>query len=146
MNKFGIILALSLCVSAYSCKENNKSTEVIGKIQNSKPLNVNIISDTTKDGSIIAVRKLGTLQQGEVVEIKIDIESGFNTPFIISKINTSCGCAQVQYDNSPIKPNEQRSLDVQYNSFNRLGTQFANVTLVTNKGEFVVRLETFIKN
>ena len=146
MNKLVIILLLIFSATVCSCGRGEKAAVVVEEAKIGKPKKTIIISEATKTSTIIATRKLGTLQHGEVIEFNIDIENGFNSPLIISKINSSCGCTSVEYDESPTKSNGIKQLKLRYNSLNRFGTQFANVTLVTNHGEFIVWLEVFIKN
>lgn len=70
-----------------------------------------------------------------------------NAPFIINRIQTSCGCTAADYPKKPVLPGQKGSIKISYNttgrvySFNRKITVFSNVPdevyTLSIKGEVV---------
>lgn len=70
-----------------------------------------------------------------------------NAPFIINRVQTSCGCTAAEYPKKPVLPGEKGVIKVVYNTegrvypFNRKITIFSNVAdevyTLTIKGEVV---------
>ena len=141
------VLFLALCLQLIcSCEcigsTNDKSTANTGSYV--EPINYYLIKDSVYIADIIGVRNLGTVNHGEILESSVIIKNGFDVPLLISRIEASCGCVNVEFSSEPIMPGKTIKLNVVYNSNNKQGTQFAHIDLNTNKGVYVVRVETFI--
>lgn len=64
----------------------------------------------------------GTIIEGKQVYRKINFSNTGNGPLIISSVNGSCGCTiPKNWPKDPIKPGENASLEIHFNSDNRPG-------------------------
>lgn len=137
------ILFVIISIFILSACEFIQSKEVVVKSKNSN-ISSTLISDSTR-GNIISVRDIGKLKHGEVVAIEFAIKNGFDKPLIVNSVESSCGCVSVEYKPTPLKKGDDMVFNLKYNSLNRFGTQFANVTINTNHGEYIYRLEVFVE-
>ena len=74
----------------------------------------------------------GKVISGEVVSYSFKFENTGNADLIISKVSTSCGCTVTDYPEKPIKPGEEKYLEVTFDSDNRSGFQSKTVVVATN--------------
>ncbi|GIV44173.1 MAG: hypothetical protein KatS3mg035_1296 [Bacteroidia bacterium] len=120
-------------------KKNKNSTEVISspvisekKDSVSKKLEeVPII-----EGAQIVFEKethdFGKIIQGDIVRYQFKFKNVGNKDLIISDVKGSCGCTVTQFPKHPIKPNQESTIDVSFNSAAKMGPQNKNLTVYTN--------------
>lgn len=74
----------------------------------------------------------GQVISGEVVSYNFKFKNTGNANLIISKVSSSCGCTVTDYPEEPIKPGEEKYLEVTFDSDNRSGFQSKSVVVATN--------------
>jgi hypothetical protein len=74
----------------------------------------------------------GTIQQGEKVSFSFVFKNNGGSELVISSAQGSCGCTVPSYPKGPIKPGQQSTVDVVFNSEGKSGMVEKTVTLVTN--------------
>ena len=74
----------------------------------------------------------GKVTQGEKVTFNFKFKNTGKSDLLITSVNTSCGCTASEFPREAIKPGEQRSLRVTFDSQGRKGIQNKTVTVVSN--------------
>lgn len=83
----------------------------------------------------------GEIFQGEKVSYSFRFKNTGKSDLIISDVGASCGCTVPEYPQEPIKPGEEGSILVTFNSGNREGFQKKTVTVVSNTQPNYVHLK-----
>ena len=58
----------------------------------------------------------GRVREGETVVKAIIIRNEEDTPVVITRVDLTCGCVGTDYRNSPIKPGEEATMSVRFDS------------------------------
>ena len=74
----------------------------------------------------------GEIIQGEKIDLEFKIKNTGNGDLIISNARASCGCTQLKYPKEVIKQGNVESINVTFDSKNKIGVQKKNITLMTN--------------
>ena len=74
----------------------------------------------------------GEIIQGEKVDLEFKIKNTGNGDLIITNAKASCGCTQLKYPKEVIKQGNVESINVTFDSKNKIGVQKKNITLTTN--------------
>ena len=74
----------------------------------------------------------GEIIQGEKVDLEFKIKNTGNGDLIIANAKASCGCTQLKYPKEVIKQGNVESINVTFDSKNKIGVQKKNITLMTN--------------
>jgi hypothetical protein len=74
----------------------------------------------------------GEIIQGEKVNLEFKIKNTGKGDLIITNAKASCGCTQLEYPKEIIKPGNQESISVTFDSRNKTGKQKKSITLTTN--------------
>lgn len=74
----------------------------------------------------------GQVIQGEVVSYHFKFKNTGTGNLVIADVSTSCGCTVTDFPEGVIKPGEERSLEVTFDSDRRRGFQNKTVTVLTN--------------
>jgi len=74
----------------------------------------------------------GEIIQGEKVDLEFKIKNTGNGDLIITNAKASCGCTQLKYPKEVIKQGNVESINVTFDSKNKIGVQKKNITLMTN--------------
>ncbi len=74
----------------------------------------------------------GVIMQGDKVEHKFKFTNKGNADLLIKNVSASCGCTQPTYPFIPIKPGEDGSIGVVFDSKGKLGRSLPTITVVTN--------------
>ena len=74
----------------------------------------------------------GEIIQGEKVDLEFKIKNTGNGDLIIANAKASCGCTQLKYPKEVIKQGNVESINVTFDSKNKIGVQKKNITLTTN--------------
>lgn len=135
---FCIVFILPLKAQKKS-KKNKNQTEIT-----SMPA-ANVKNDTLKaaslekpliEGAQIQFEKethdFGKIIQGDIVRYQFKFKNIGNKDLVISDVKGSCGCTVTQFPKQPIKPNQESTIDVSFNSAAKMGPQNKNLTVYTN--------------
>jgi len=74
----------------------------------------------------------GEIIQGEKVDLEFKIKNTGNGDLIIANAKASCGCTQLKYPKEVIKQGNVESINVTFDSKDKIGVQKKNITLMTN--------------
>jgi len=74
----------------------------------------------------------GEIIEGEKVNLEFKIKNTGKGDLIIANAKASCGCTQLEYPKEIIKPGNQESISVTFDSRNKKGKQKKSITLTTN--------------
>jgi len=72
------------------------------------------------------------IKQGEKIDHEYKFTNTGKSELIIRKVRASCGCTAIMSDQKIIKPGEQASIKVSFNSSGKLGNQNKTVTVISN--------------
>src|SRR3989304_170994 len=74
----------------------------------------------------------GQVQEGKVVEYTFAFENSGKSILKISDIKTSCGCTAALVSSEKLEPNQQGTLKVELDTFNRKGKMSRTITITSN--------------
>lgn len=74
----------------------------------------------------------GEIFQGDVVEHSFEFTNIGDTPLVISKIITTCGCTAPTWPKEPINPGEKGKIKIVFNSTGKIGRQNKVATILSN--------------
>ena len=74
----------------------------------------------------------GEIYQGDVVEHSFEFTNIGDTPLVISKIITTCGCTAPTWPKEPIHPGEKGKIKIVFNSTGKIGRQNKVATILSN--------------
>lgn len=102
------------------------------------------------DGSVpgrepLGTKDVGTISEGEVVEMSFNIKNERALPLVIFSANASCGCTSVAYDKEPVKSGDTRTIHVTYDSKGKAGQQMVFINLLTDDGDYAIKINLFVK-
>ncbi|HOK61507.1 MAG: DUF1573 domain-containing protein [Tenuifilum sp.] len=75
---------------------------------------------------------VGTIHSGEIVRHSFRFRNTGNAPLVVKDIIPSCGCTKVDVTSRILKPGEEASVEVVFDSKGWFGSQYKSVTLRTN--------------
>jgi len=78
------------------------------------------------------VYDFGTITEGQVVEREFKFKNAGEFPLIINNLHASCGCTTPEWPKQPIKPGEESTIKVRFNSAGKQGLQSKTVTIYAN--------------
>lgn len=74
----------------------------------------------------------GEVKEGEKVSHEYAFTNTGKTPLIINSVRASCGCTTPYYPKQPIKPGEEFTIDVVFDTSNQPGMQHKVITMESN--------------
>ncbi|MFO8022100.1 MAG: DUF1573 domain-containing protein [Perlabentimonas sp.] len=74
----------------------------------------------------------GKVKHGEVLSYTFTFTNTGNIPLIISDVIAGCGCTTTKLTRKVLKPNQEASVEVVFNTRGWHGSQYKNVTIVSN--------------
>jgi len=74
----------------------------------------------------------GDILEGEKVSFTYKFTNVGKSDLVISQAKASCGCTVPKWSRKPIEPEMQGEIEVVFDSSNRNGTQYKEVTLFAN--------------
>jgi hypothetical protein len=128
------IVVIFIIVSIFSCTNSQKTeqkdtTKVVLDKNGKKIPNPNApIMDFLK-GNIV---DLGKINQGEIRTHTFKFKNTGKSPLKIEYANASCGCTVPSWPHEPIAPGGTGDITVEFNSKNKEGKLFKNVSIYAN--------------
>jgi len=61
-------------------------------------------------------------------------------PFLIQRVQTTCGCTSPEYTNEPVLPGKEGKIKITYSTVGRVGTFNKDITVFTNVSDTIYRL------
>ena len=74
----------------------------------------------------------GRLNSGELVTYAFKFKNTGESPLLISNVSTSCGCTVTAFPRQPIKPGEESTIDVKFDTTGKHGIQKKMITVFAN--------------
>lgn len=74
----------------------------------------------------------GSVTEGDVVEHTFNFKNAGSKPLVISNITSSCGCTTPEWPRDPIAPDSSSSIQVRFNTKNKVGPQMKSVSIYAN--------------
>ncbi len=78
------------------------------------------------------VYDFGEIPQDKAAKAIFKFSNRGKTPFLLTKVNGSCGCTDIEYPETPILPETTATLEATYDA-KELGKFVKSVTVFTNK-------------
>lgn len=111
-----IIIALFI-----ACKNNNDNKQTA--TFNTKKTTIQWVD---------SIKKFGTIQEGEKVEMVFNFKNTGSQPFIITQVQTSCGCTVANKPEKPIAPGTSGSVSAVFNSAGKEGVIHKGIQVYGN--------------
>jgi|DewCreStandDraft_4_1066084.scaffolds.fasta_scaffold329018_1 hypothetical protein len=132
--KISIIIAVTAFVAFFTFSCNNDKSE---KLSTELVNNPNSASASSKgDLPVFKFEKdehdFGKIIEGEKVTYSFKFKNVGKSDLVIASASASCGCTVPDFPKNPVKPNEEATITVSFNSAGRSGFQHKTVTLVAN--------------
>jgi hypothetical protein len=74
----------------------------------------------------------GKIIQGEKVSYSFKFKNTGNADLVIAKVSTSCGCTAGDYPKEPVRPGEEGTIEVRFDSAGKQGFQSKDLTIAAN--------------
>lgn len=140
------ILPLLILLAMFSCESNEG--KISGDLVNN-PASATV-GKNTKEPKIefdVMEHDFGKMLQGEQVSYTYKFKNNGNAPLLISMVEKTCGCTEIDYPHTPIKPGESGTITISYNSEGHKGFQNKRVIVKTNTNpsETVLRFKAKVE-
>ena len=139
------LIALVGCGSRTSKKSADTITKTEVKADSVKVHNLFVIDDLTTTGNEpIGTLDFGKINSGEQIEFYFSIKNSCELPLVLLNVTATCGCTNVEYDKAPIIMGTTRKFKVNYDSKGKSGKQLVMIKLVTDNGDYNIRMTLFV--
>lgn len=81
---------------------------------------------------IDSIKNMGTIQEGQQLEVVFRFKNTGATPLVIQSANPSCGCTVPEKPEAPVMPGAEASIKAVFSSDGRSGTNHKTITVVAN--------------
>lgn len=121
-----IILAL---VAMIGCGGRSSAPAAAPEKATNIPLQIVINVTDTLAGDTL---RLGRMHSGEVVAMGIGVRNNTDSPIVITRTESTCGCTDIDYPSQPITVGDTARVEVRFDSQGFYGWQFKRVRLYTS--------------
>lgn len=133
-SRYLLVALLSSIILLVSCNSGNNGSDIPADVINN-PNSAEGSSDPS-GLPVITFEKdfhdFGNLRSGEKVTYSFKFKNTGKSMLLISSVTSSCGCTVSDYPKQPIKPGEEGTVDVSFDSERRHGLQNKTVTVFSN--------------
>lgn len=129
MKKRVLFYLLSLVVAFTSCKGNR---------ENSKGDNATIKPTTVEFEKV--THDFGDIKEGEIVTCTFKFKNTGEHDFVISNIETTCGCTVPKHSNKPVKPGKSGEIEITFYTYRRYGRQYKSISIHSNSTNKITKL------
>ncbi len=81
------------------------------------------------------VHDFGTIPQSTIVNATFSFKNTGGSPLVIERVKTSCGCTNTNLSKKELKPGEQGTLEIAFDSEGYSGKVTRTITVYTNDPE-----------
>lgn len=141
----GLFWVLSACDSKQSAATNETdsntppSSATVANVNNAAPSTSPTTANNTKSTEGVAKiefdkvqHDFGTIKEGEIVKHKFTFKNVGDVPLVISDVKPTCGCTTTNFTKTPVMPNGQGEIELQFDSSGKSGPQHKPVTVLAN--------------
>jgi hypothetical protein len=123
------IIALAV-ITFIGCRQKSKLDEKVASAAN--PSATVSEADAPKVKFEKEIYDFGVITQDEKVEYSFKFKNNGKTPLIITDATATCGCTVPEWPKEPVKPGEEGTIKVVFNSAGKIGMQDKQVTIFSN--------------
>ncbi len=134
LRQITILVSVLLLVS---CGGEKKAPEQIAKSENALTIR---LCDSLIERGISDTLRFGHLHSGEIAHLDFWIENRTPKPVVPLMVKRTCGCTDLEYDQKPIAPDEERRCRIIFDSRGIYGWQLKLIDLKLAGYERPVRL------
>ena len=141
-----VLLSVFVAILMWSCggDDGKINTELVNNPASATE------SANTREPKIefnVTEHDFGKLIQGEQVSYTYKFKNIGNAPLIISAVEKTCGCTDTKFPKTPIKPGEEGSISITYDSKGHKGFQNKRVIVKanTNPSETILRFKARVE-
>ena len=153
MKKIILLFVTTLFVLTTSCKKENAESNVGQSDENSTIIEAPATVATPADAKYPVFtfetieHDFGTITQGDKVSYDFKFKNTGESDLIITDAKGSCGCTVPEYPKTPIKPGEDGTIKVSFDSTGKIGLNSKSVTLTCNikEGKKIINIKANIK-
>ena len=156
MLKYNKFIVLSLSLFIISCGIfSDKTKEEIAPKASIYTVSNDVVIDSTrifklnsvvgKSKKMIGSRSLGNAQTGEILSDNFTLLNCGDKIVVILDITTNCACLKLDFDKKPMKKDEKATVRYTYDTKGKKGSQFSELTIKTNIGNYIVLVDLFVK-
>lgn len=131
MKRLLVIVLVAFAFTACKQSATDKVEEKLATVSDTNTSGV-LIEDAAKFKFEKEIFDFGVIQEGESVQTSFKFKNVGKSPLIITDATATCGCTVPEYPKTPIKPGEEGTITVVFNSTGKTGMQDKVVTIKSN--------------
>jgi hypothetical protein len=144
MKKISLIYILMVAVMLLSCDQKKTATteEDANNATSTAAVPTSNESQTTPATTPVGAmakfefaemqHDFGNLKEGEVVKHTYKFKNVGDAPLVISNVQVQCGCTTPSYTKTPVPPNGEGTIELQFDSSGKSGPQHKTATVMAN--------------
>jgi hypothetical protein len=137
--KYNFLILFIVTISLLGCKKNNNLPSDI--VKNPASLeNKKVNTQTAVINFENTEHDFGDIMEGEKVSYSFKFTNVGKNDLVITSVSSTCGCTVTDFPKDPIKPGENGTIEVNFNSSGRSGKQVKVITVATNANPSEVQL------
>ncbi|MDO9255371.1 MAG: DUF1573 domain-containing protein [Bacteroidales bacterium] len=132
-NFLALLFFVLVSVIFISCSSKNSNADKLSGFSNTDSTGIKMDKNDLPVISFNAdFHDFGKIKSGEKITFAFNFKNTGKSVLIISNVSTSCGCTVSAYPKQPIKPGEESSVDVSFDSTGKHGLQTKSISVYTN--------------
>lgn len=141
-----VILALSGFLLACS-NNSNDSNSYVSSYEDPNYLpsdSDSVVVSSVSKGNIEFIASsydFGTIEEGKIIEHSFEFVNSGESPVIVSRVVTSCGCTTSDFTTTPVLPGEKGNVTVKFDSNGQAGKQQKIITIQSNAENNIETIE-----
>jgi hypothetical protein len=135
-HKFVLIIFMALAFAGMTgCNSNTDEKEMLSTGLVTNPNTANGKADASQLPVITFTEvehDFGIIMEGETVSFDFKFKNTGKTDLVITEVSSSCGCTVPSYPKTAIRPGQEGSVKVAFNSRGKKGYQTKSVVVLAN--------------